>query len=60
MGRHNAITYNDNTDTNMVMDLNTIETSAFYTHTETYTQLDHLIVVIIISLGILIIGIIIR
>jgi hypothetical protein len=36
MSRHINISYKDNTDNNMVIDLNTIDTS------ESYTQMDHL------------------
>ena len=35
MSRHNNISYKDNTDNNMIIDLNTIDTS------ESYTQMDH-------------------
>ena len=35
MSRHNNISYKDNTDNNMIIDLNTIDTS------ECYTQMDH-------------------
>ena len=42
MNRHNTISYKDNTDNNMVTNLNTIDTSASYTHTGTYIQVDHI------------------
>jgi hypothetical protein len=43
MGRHNTVSYNNNTDTNMITDLNTIDTSALFTLNETYTQVDHIL-----------------
>ena len=43
MGRHNTISTNDNTDTNLRMDLITIDARASSNHTETHTQLDFII-----------------
>jgi hypothetical protein len=43
MGRHVTLSYNDNIDTDMVVELKPIDASASYILNEIYTLVDHII-----------------
>ena len=43
MGRQNIVSYNDNTDTNTITGINTVNMSAPITYQETYHQADHIL-----------------
>jgi hypothetical protein len=43
MGRQNIVLYNDNTDTNTITGINTVNMSAPITYQETYHQADHIL-----------------
>ena len=43
MGRQNFVSYNDNTDTNTITGINTVNMSAPITYQETYHQADHIL-----------------